>query len=351
MRLEDIDKNFATPQYDKNDIEWYDVKKEPFSVYGVFEEDDDFVRMPEKVAKEVNEGVHIMYKCSAGGRVRFSTDSPIIAIYAEVPNMYASPSLGMHGFDVYCDEGADKGFVGASLPDLYNKRVNGLINVSGRKWEKGMHYFTVNMPLYSQARKLFIGVKKGSKVDKGKPYNEKLPIVYYGSSITQGASASRPGMCYENIIVRRNEIDYINLGFSGNAKGEETMANYIADLKMGAFVYDYDYNAPTSAHLKATHEPFFTIIRKKHPDIPVIMLTKPCTNIDDYNNRECRDIIKQTYLNAKANGDNNVYFIDGSKIFKGEYAKECTYEYCHPTDVGFIFMADDIYSVLKEVYN
>ena len=174
MRLEDIDKNFATPQYDKNDIEWYDVKKEPFSVYGVFEEDDDFVRMPEKVAKEVNEGVHIMYKCSAGGRVRFSTDSPIIAIYAEVPNMYASPSLGMHGFDVYCDEGADKGFVGASLPDFYNKRVNGLINVSGRKWENGMHYFTVNMPIYSQARKLFIGVKKGSKVDKGKPYNEKL---------------------------------------------------------------------------------------------------------------------------------------------------------------------------------
>lgn len=351
MRLEDVDKNFATPQYDKNDIEWYDVKAAPFSIYGVFEENDNFVRMPEAVAKTVNEGVHTMYKCNAGGRIRFSTDSPIIAIYAEIVGMYASSSLGMFGFDLYCDEGADKGFVGSCLPDFYSKKANGLINVMGRKWEKGMHYLTLNLPLYAQAQKLFIGVKKGSKVDKGLSYKDKLPIVYYGSSITQGASASRPGLCYQNIIIRRNEIDYVNLGFSGNAKGEETMANYIASLKMGAFVYDYDYNAPNSAHLKATHEPFFNIIRQKHPDIPIIMLTKPCTNIDDYNNRECRDIIKETYLKAKANGDNNVYFIDGSKIFKGEHKKDCTYEYCHPTDLGFVFMADDIYKVLNEVYN
>lgn len=351
MRLEDIDKNFATPQYDKNDIEWYDIKKEPFSVFGVIEEDGQFVRMPEKVAKNVNDGVGVMYNCTAGGRIKFSTDSPIIAVYADVPNMYLGSQLGEFGFDVYCDTGSDKGFVGACPPDFFNKKVNGLVKITGRSFENGMHYYTVNMPLYCSAQNIFIGVKKGSKVDKGYEHNNKLPIVYYGSSITQGAAASRPGMCYENIIYRKNNIDYINLGFSGNAKGETVMAEYIASLKMGAFVFDYDYNAPNSEHLKATHEPFFNIIRKAYPDIPVIMISKPCTNIEDFDNKICRDIIKETYLSAKEKGDNNVYFIDGSTFFKGEHKKDCTFEYCHPTDIGFSFMAQDIYNVLKEVYN
>ncbi len=352
MRLEDIDKNFATPQYDKNDIEWYDIKKEPFSIFGVFVEDQKFVRMPKEVAFNVSEGVGMMYDRTAGGRIRFSTDSPIIAIYAEAPNMYLGNMLGEFGFDVYCDdESEDKGFAGACPPDFNNKKINGLVKMIGRQFSDGMHKYTVNMPLYCGAQSVFVGVKKGSKVGKGLEHTNRLPIVYYGSSITQGACASRPGMCYENIIYRKNNIDYVNLGFSGHAKGETEMAEYIASLKMGAFVYDYDYNAPNSKHLKETHEPFFNIIRKAHPDIPVIMISKPCTNINDFDNAVCRDIIKETYLNAKAKGDNNVYFIDGSTFFKGEHKKDCTFEYCHPTDIGFSFMAEDIYNVLKKVYN
>lgn len=351
MRLEDIDKNFASPQYDKNDIEWYDIKKEPFSIFGVIEEDGQFVRMPENVAQNVNNGVMALHKCTAGGRIRFSTDSPIIAVYADVPDMNLGTQLGEFGFDVYCDEGKDKGFVGACSPDYHNKKVNGLVKITGRSFEKGMHYYTVNMPLYCSAQNIFIGVKKGSKVDKGFEHINKLPIVYYGSSITQGAAASRPGMCYENIIYRKNNIDYVNLGFSGSAQGETVMAEYIASLKMGAFVYDYDYNAPNAQHLKETHEPFFNIIRKAYPDIPVIMISKPCTNIEDFDNKICRDIVKATYLLAKEKGDNNVYFIDGSTFFKGEHKKDCTFEYCHPTDIGFSFMAEDIYNVLKEIYN
>ena len=77
------------------------------------------------------------------------------------------------------------------------------------------------------------------------------------------------------MISRALDCDYVNLGFWGNAKGEEEMANYIATLKMSAFVYDYDYNAPSAEHLQATHEKMFKIIREKQPNLPIVILSAP----------------------------------------------------------------------------
>ena len=84
---------------------------------------------------------------------------------------------------------------------------------------------------------------------------------------------------------------------------------------MSVFVYDFDHNAPTVEHLAQTHEPFFKRIREKHPDVPVLFLTRP--NFDHTSNgSERRDVVMQTYLNAKNNGDKNVYFVDGEKYRK-----------------------------------
>ncbi len=88
----------------------------------------------------------------------------------------------------------------------------------------------IGMPLYSGVRHLYIGIPKGKKILPAKPYKVDTPVVYYGSSITQGGCASRPGNSYQGFISRHLKADYINLGFSGNAKGEETMARYIASL-------------------------------------------------------------------------------------------------------------------------
>ncbi len=352
MKIEEIDKNFALPTFDGLDIEWHDIRKAPFKIYGLMDDGKQFVRMPSEVAQNVSAGVNTLSKYTSGGRARFATDSPFVAIAVEQPDYWVGShmtALSTGGFDLYCDDGLNKGFVGSFQPDSTTKKTKNVVRMNGRAWEDGIHNFTLNFPLYAEVHNVYIGIKKGSTLTEGKAYEEKEPIVYYGSSITQGGCASRPGTCYQNLICTQNNIDYINLGFSGSARGEDTMAEYIADLPMSIFVYDYDHNAPDAEHLRATHEKFLRIIRKKHPTIPVIMLSKPCLNINDGQDYERRQIIIDTYNKLKAEGDNNVYFIDGYEMLKGEFANECLVDYCHPTDLGFSRMASAIMKIFNKL--
>jgi len=206
---------------------------------------------------------------------------------------------------------------------------------------------TINLPLYNGIKNLYIGLKDGSAIEAPMPYAIDKPMIYYGSSITQGGCASRPGNSYNSIISRWMDCDHINLGFSGNGKGEIFMAEYIAGLLMSAFVMDYDHNAPDADYLRATHEPFFKVIRAKQPDLPVIFMSMP--NNDPYSAScvERRAIVKRTYENAIRAGDRRVYFIGGDSLFGEKDQDACTVDGSHPNDLGFMRMAETIYPVLN----
>ena len=214
-----------------------------------------------------------------------------------------------------------------------------------------MKYYVLNLPHFSAVKKLDIGLEKGSRMGKGKQYRNDKPIVFYGSSITHGAAAGRPGNTYENFISQKYNLDYINLGFSGNAKGEPEMADYISSLEMCLFVCDYDHNAPDAKHLENTHFRFYEIIRKSHPDIPYIMISRPDYFPDPKANDERRNVIIKSYEKAKAAGDKNVYFIDGESLFEGEFYESCTSDGCHPNDLGFYRMSCKIGDVIAKALN
>jgi len=206
---------------------------------------------------------------------------------------------------------------------------------------------TINFPLYSNVRDLYIGLQEDAITEEAKPYKSDKPIVYYGSSITQGGCASRPGMSYQAIVSRSIDYDYINLGFSGNAKAEDEMIDYIKNLEMSVFVYDYDHNSPSVEHLSSTHEKMFKAIREKHPDLPVIMMPRPKHYLSDVE-KERRRIVETTYKNALAAGDKNVYYISNEELT--EMCKgEGTVDNAHPTDFGFASMAKPIIKVLKTI--
>ena len=207
---------------------------------------------------------------------------------------------------------------------------------------------TVYMPMGTTVSEFEIGLKKGSTLSEHKGYKYKTPVVFYGSSITNGYAASRPGNMYEAFISRKLDCDFINLGFSGAAKGEPVLAEYIAGLKMSAFVMDYDHNAPNAEHLLNTHKAFFEIIRKKQPDLPVIFVTKPDAGLDEENQAR-REAILGTYMSARQSGDKNVYFIDGYSLFPDAARHDCTVDGCHPNDLGMYFMAERIGGVLSVV--
>ena len=138
-----------------------------------------------------------------------------------------------------------------------------------------------------------------------------------------------------------------NLGFTGNAKGEPEMAAYIAGLDMSALVLDYDYNAASAEALKATHEPFFRIIRERHPSLPILLLSKPNVDNDEAESARRRNVILQTYRQAMESGDRRVYFLDGAFLFGTSYRDCCTVDGCHPNDLGFLRMAEAVLPVLR----
>ena len=283
-------------------------------------------------------------KNTAGGRVRFMTDSNDIAIMVKRPDvcrMDHMPFTGSGGFDMY----ADGKFIGTYRPSVEEKtEFEGILHI---ETEENMHDITINFPLYSGVSELYIGLRQGAFVGEGKNYKTDQPIVYYGSSITQGGCASRPGVSYESIVSRRLDADYINLGFSGNAKAEPEIAEYISKLDMSVFVYDYDHNAPTIEHLENTHEKMFCFIREAKPDLPIVLMSRPKYRLTD-DEKQRFDIIKKTYEKAVAAGDTNVYLIDGGTLMA--LAKdEGTVDDCHPNDLGFASMAKAVGDLLEKI--
>lgn len=348
----ELDKNLKVENsFHRDDLRLHDVRNEPFDIYGLYnpKNEPSFKRMPDEVAKATSESVAILAKNTAGGRVRFTTDSPYIAVKAVMPAITRFPHMplaGTSGFDLYIDKGGKGTYKGTFMP-LYNMTdgYESIIDFPGRE-TRGV---TIHFPLYSDVSALYIGLQDGAALGHGAQYSYNKPILYYGSSITQGGCASRPGNCYQNIISAKLNCDHINLGFSGSAKAEDAIVNYIASLDFNIFVCDYDHNAPTAEHLAATHEKMFLKIRQTHPNTPVIFMSKP----DFDNNIEQsilrRDIIHKTFIDAKSRGDKNVYFIDGERLFMSGNRDACTVDGTHPNDAGFVRMAEVVSHTIDSI--
>lgn len=356
----EIDKNLAVSgTIQGENVSFYNVRREPFAIYGLIpsSEGEPFRRLPLQVAEQVSEGVLKLHVRTAGGRVRFKTDSSCVAIRAIQPNknlMPHMPFLGSSGFDLYETVNGKYIYKGSFTPPVNRTdRYESIVKFGSSK----MRDLTINFPLYDGVNDLFVGIEPGAVIEKGDAYRSELPIIYYGSSITQGGCASRPGNCYTNIITRNLNLDHVNLGFSGNGKGEPVMAEYISAQPMSLFFYDYDHNAPDAAHLAKTHEAFFLTIREKHPDLPIIMASRtdtPKTPAIAEDTLRRRDVILRTYVNAIKRGDEHVKFIDGTEVFKealklGIPADSCTVDGVHPNDLGFACMAEVFGGAIKEM--
>ena len=340
-----IDKNFTVNEkVFREGQRFYSCEEQPFALYGVFREGERFVRMPLEVAESVSPGVHGLSTHAAGGRVRFITDSPYVALIAGLANHFNGNHFtlyGSSGFDAYIGKPGDVPYyIGTfSVPDCKERDYQSIIALPMGEWE-----VTINFPLYRSVKELYIGLDESAMLKEPTPYKYEKPVLYYGSSVTQGGCANRPGMSYQGILSRRLGCDFINLGFSGSAKGEDAMIEYLASLDPSVFVLDYDYNAVAPEHLDATHEKLFLAFRAAHPTTPVVMLSAPLPELHlGESMRARREIIRRTYKNAIAAGDENVWFIDGATII----TTEGTVDRCHPTDLGFTQMADGIEPVLR----
>ncbi len=341
------DTTMSTPVY-------LDVKKEPFSLHGLCE---PFRRVPKDIADATSECVSRLSMITAGGRIRFKTTSDFIVVHGELADASISPISSPNAsqsFDIYLVEEGKHTFRGVYTPSQGEGKsyVESRLKFHNHEMKDVILY----LPLNAAFSDIYIGLREGCELEAGSRYTYPTPIVFYGSSIVHG-TGSKPSAPYSSVLSRRFDTDFINLGFGGGAMAEEEIIRYLATLDMSILVYDYDHNAPNLEYLKATHDRGYRLFRSLRPDVPVIMASRPDYWSRNYtleyytleDNEKRRALIEENYKRAKAEGDNNVYFVDGSKMFPEAFRDDCTADGCHPNDLGYHFMANAFGEIIEKI--
>jgi len=359
----DIDPNFRAASVPFENVVWRDALGGSFDIRGLYKplETGTYQRLPLEFADDerLNAGARRLMFHTAGGRIRFTTNSPYVAVAAELPHLVAMPHMpltGSSGIDLYEGPAGSsklrfrqifrpewKG--DASLPHSFE----GFYAFPDRKGE--MREIELYLPLYNPVSKIRIGLAPDAVIGEPHPYACELPVLVYGASVTQGGCASRPGNSMPAFLGRMLNVDFISITFSGSAKGEPCLAEYLKTIPHSVFIYDYDGNAPDLAYLESTHWPFYEIMRSGiGPNVPVIMISLPSNpyrigNCPDWAAR--RDHIMDNYLKARRRGD-CVEFIDGENLYVCDNWDDCTVDGVHPNDLGFRMFAERIRPMLAK---
>lgn len=349
----DIDKNFRqkTEAVEK-DAKFYNVTEAPLVLEGMpfVNPDGRHCRIPLETAKKMRKNIAWPSVQTAGAVVRFRTDSSRIWIRGKLDEYYVSNNICVSaGFDIYTGTGSEMRFCGQQViikPETENFELG--LKLPHPK----MQDVSIYLPISCSFFKMEIGVESGAKIKQPTPHRYKKPIVFYGSSITNIGSASRPALLYVSMIGRMLDVPIINMGFSGSCFGEKCVADEIAKLDPLAFVLEYDSNAPDPEFLKNTHEAFFKHFRKHFPKLPVLMISSPYKDYSEEVAQIRRAIIARTWLNAFEAGDRHVEFIDGETLLAGNSMREdCSADCCHENDIGARLMAERITDRLKRLIN
>lgn len=363
-----------------------------------------YYRLPIKLQNVVRKEVWDLGKNSAGIAIRFSTDAQCIGAKWELTNNFGMAHMaatGVKGMDLYVldtkrnigvskeeiKESQNKGTASTAQKfkdafeslsnDIKNAKNKAVKYLEGKEWKyagtafpngknsanifvrkmaEGKREYMIYLPLYDGVESLEIGINKEAKiyspsddlVPKYRRVNgskEDLPIVFYGTSVTQGGCATRPGMAYPSIIERATGVETINLGFSGNGRMDANMADFIATIPARAYVIDCLANC-TYEQTRDSSEYFITKIAKAHPEADIYMINNYCYPqqfILPQNNSDMEKenaLWESIYKKLKKSGYKNLKYIDVSKWWIID--NEDTVDGTHLTDMGFKHLAEAI---------
>ena len=291
-------------------------------------------RLPGKAQGKVPEKVWVVSHCSTGLCVRFTTDAKSIHVHwtlrcsdLAMPHM---PATGVSGLDFYAkDTQGQWRFVG-------NGRPLAVSNTAEFEVPPGEQYL-LYLPLYNDVKSVEIGIPKGRTISAYNAVlpNPRKPVVFYGTSITQGGCASRPGMAFTAIIGRRLEIPIINLGFTGSGKMEPEMADLLAELDPSVYVLDCLWNM-TPQEVVERIEPFVKRLRQAHPNTPILLAED--SSFRNVSPTEKGRILRTAFEKLKAEGVKNLHFLSSQGMLGTD--SEGTVDGCHPNDLGMMRLAD-----------
>ena len=337
---------------DFNNIKYYG--EESFLLEGTFIHDslkeNRYDRLPASYKEIVREPVWDLSKHSSGLSIRFLSNSSVITAKWEVLNNFSMdhmPDTGIKGVDLYFKDNDEWQYINTGVPVGFNNEYKLVENM-----ENELREYKLFLPLYDGIKNIEIGVDSISYIKRPK-INEKKPIVFYGTSITQGACASRPGMAHTNIISRQLDRDVINFGFSGNGRMEESIANLISDSNPIFYVIECMPNMYPPDLVSNNTIPLIDTIRAKDSDTPIILVdlfTSPITALDKNAIRgtsEMNNALKSQYDKMINSGYNNIIYLETQSALGNDF--EGTVDAVHFTDLGFIRYSDFLVKKFDEL--
>ena len=357
MTAEKHDKNMRPDEGAAEGLKWLAPKEPPFRLAGFawFEQDGVYRRLPVNPKWPLRPPVDSLADCTAGGQIQFRTDSGRLSVRVRLKGpagMNHMPQTGQCGFDCYIGpQKRQRFFSVAKYQHLATEYEVTLFDLDVSE----MRNVTLNFPLYQGVEEVLVGVAPEAEVLAPPPYEDDRRIVVYGTSITQGGCAARPGMAYTNILSRKLNRPFINVGFSGNGQGDPEVARILAEIaNPGMYVLDYEANATANRRLESTLHDFVRILREANADTPILVLSRTRFARDAVQKEsvqgriERRDFQKRTVEEFRAAGDENVFFLDGGDLL-GDDFDEVTVDGVHLTDLGFWLVAKGLAPALEEI--
>jgi lysophospholipase L1-like esterase len=339
----------VTPKVE-GEIAWYDATQWEPEGRGWDDTLRYYDRFPGKAQKTVRKSVWNLSRSSAGMVVRFATDAKQIDVryrlHSKKVAMPHMPATGVSGVDLYVKHDGRWRWLGVTRPKSQNVKETLVKGLTSERRE-----YMLYLPLYNGVDSLDIGVAKDASFEPLDP-REKKPIVFYGTSIMQGACASRPGMAHASILGRRLDRPVVNLGFSGNGTMDLPVAQLMTELDAAMYVVDCLPNMNAEMVAKRT-EPLVKLLRKARPETPIV-LVEDRTYADAFLlekiNKDLvarRAAFKKAYQNLLKAGVRNLGYVEGEPLLGPD--GEATVDHSHPSDLGMQRMADYLEPILRKI--
>lgn len=297
-------------------------------------------RLPIAYKQIVRKPVWDLSKSSTGMSIKFRTNSTKIKVKWTVLNdnkMNHMAETGIKGLDLYYNNNKNWQYIGTGIP---SGKENEYLLIDNMLSE--MREFKIYLPLYDGIEQIEVGIDSNSVIEKPEKGNRKS-IIFYGTSITQGGCASRPGMVHTNIISRKLNVDCLNFGFSGNGRMEQAIVELIAGFDPYFYVIECLPNMNPEQIINRT-QVLTKIIRKNHPVTPIVFVEnflyeQSVLDLEMHARIEKNNIALRTeYDKMIEKGFQNILYIESTNAIGMDH--EGTVDGTHFTDLGFMRYAD-----------
>lgn len=313
-----------------------------------------YERLPGSLHGQIREQLWDLGRNSAGLYIRFRSNSSNIRARWTSLNGFGMNHMtdtGVRGLDLYCIHDGEWRFMGSGRPVRGRKVTDA--RIVGHM-EPEMREYMLYLSLYDGITELEIGVDEDAVIEAPEVNRPVCgePVVMYGTSILQGGCVSRPGMVHTSIISRKLDREVINLGFSGNARLDPEIAEWMAQTENPAlFVLDFAPNSSPEI-INEKGEAFFRILRNAHPDVPVIFIEEPFfphhifdmeMNAEIVGKIEALQVLFGKLLDA---GEKNIYYVPSDDMIGDD--GEATVDGTHFTDLGMERYVEVVLPVIEK---